>query len=295
MSRSAQKGVGLVVVLWCLVLLSAIAVSFSFGVRSEVRGARNQLEHAQAQALAEAGVARGLWALAERPPEPGRAPQAEQTVELATGNAHWQLGNAAGRVDLNTASAILLERLLGTVVDEPGRRRALVAAIQDWRDSDSLRRDQGAEDRDYLAANAGHGAADRPFRHPAELLQVRGMTPRVYARIGRHLTVHSGLAGVNPRYAEPALLRLLGAEPPTLEEFLELRKNQPDSPMLGALDVLPRELTAAGEGAMTLVRGRGVTPAGTESRAEAVVQWNGSRQRAPRVIQWRALFAEVEP
>ena len=68
-----------------------------------------------------------------------------------------------------------------------------MAAIQDWRDPDSLRREDGAEDRDYLAGGAGHGAADRPFRHPAELLQVRGMTPAVFAHELVHVTQYRRL------------------------------------------------------------------------------------------------------
>ena len=288
-----QRGIGLVIVLWCLVLLSAIAVSYAFGVRTEVRGARNQVEQAQAGALAEAGVARGLWELAARPPRPGEAARPGGREELDTGEAHWRLSSPAGRVDLNAATPELLDLLLAEAVPEAGRRRALVAAIQDWRDPDSLTRQEGAEDRDYLADGAGHGAADRPFRHPAELLQVRGMTPAVYASVSRYLTVHSGLSGVNPRHADPALLRLLGADPEALGEFLALREAEPDSPALTTLEVLPRGLSSSGDSGVVLVQGRGITAGGAEGRVEAVVQPGRGAGEAPRVMGWQPLYGEA--
>ncbi len=289
-----QQGVGLVIVLWCLVLLSAIAVSYAFGVRTEVRGARNQVEQAQAAALAEAGVARGLWELAARPPRPGDSPRPGGSEVLATGEADWQLASPAGRVDLNNATPELLDRLLAEAVPEAGRRAALVAAIQDWRDPDSLRRQDGAEDREYLADGTGHGAADRPFRHRAELLQVRGMSPAVYAGIAPHLTVHSRLSGVNPRHASPALLRLLGADPGVLEEFLALRTSEPDSPLLATIEVLPRGFSSAGDAARVLVRGRGVTAGGAEARMEAVVRPGRGLREPPVVVGWRLLHAEAD-
>ena len=288
-----QRGIGLVIVLWCLVLLSAMAVSYAFGVRTEVRGARNQVEQAQASALAEAGVARGLWELAARPPRPGEAARPGGVEQLDTGEAHWRLSSPSGRVDLNAATPELLERLLAEALPEADRRRALVAAIQDWRDPDSLRRQDGAEDRDYLADGAGHGAADRPFRHPAELLQVRGMTPALFASISPHLTVHSGVSGVNPRHAEPSLLRLLGAQPEVLEEFLALREAEPDSPALATLEVLPRGLSSAGDTGVVLVRGRGVTPGGAEARLEVLVQPGRGAGETPRVVGWQPLYGEA--
>ena len=60
--RSA-RGLALVTVLWVLVLLALIAASFTYTTRTEVNLARNQIEGAQAEALAEAGLARALLGL----------------------------------------------------------------------------------------------------------------------------------------------------------------------------------------------------------------------------------------
>jgi general secretion pathway protein K len=53
----------LVTVLWVLVLLSLIAASFMRTSRTEVNLTRNEVENAQAEALAEAGLARALLGL----------------------------------------------------------------------------------------------------------------------------------------------------------------------------------------------------------------------------------------
>ncbi len=60
--RSA-RGLALVTVLWVLVLLALIAASFTATTRTEVNLTRNLVENAQAEALAEAGLARALLGL----------------------------------------------------------------------------------------------------------------------------------------------------------------------------------------------------------------------------------------
>ena len=295
MNPARQRGVGLVVVLWALVLLSAIAVSYAYTVRSEVRMTRNHIERAQAAALAEAAVARGLYEIAARPPRSGGATGGERVESLEGGEARWVLGSPAGRVDLNAAPAELLDRLLVEAVPGADRRGALVAAIQDWRDADSLTRIDGAEDRDYLAAGAPHGAADRPFQDPAELLQVLGMSREAYNRIAPHVTVHSGLPGVNPRHASRELLALLGAEPEVLDELMALRLEDPENPALSVMEVLPRALTSSGDGDLVLVRGSGVTSTGTQTTVEALARRPAGAGQAPEIVAWRPVYASPTP
>ncbi len=62
-SPRAARGLALVTVLWVLVLLALIAASFTATTRTEVNLTRNLVENAQAEALAEAGLARALLGL----------------------------------------------------------------------------------------------------------------------------------------------------------------------------------------------------------------------------------------
>src|SRR5712692_2124143 len=58
-----QRGVALPMALICLLILSALIVAFSMMAASEPVLANNQLQVAQARAVAESGVERAIWAL----------------------------------------------------------------------------------------------------------------------------------------------------------------------------------------------------------------------------------------
>ena len=58
-----QRGVALPMALLCLLILSALIVAFSMMAASEPMLANNQLQVAQARAVAESGVERAIWAL----------------------------------------------------------------------------------------------------------------------------------------------------------------------------------------------------------------------------------------
>src|SRR5713101_7836874 len=58
-----ERGVALPMALMCLLILSALIVAFSMMAASEPVLANNQLQVAQARAVAESGVERAIWAL----------------------------------------------------------------------------------------------------------------------------------------------------------------------------------------------------------------------------------------
>ncbi len=62
-SPRRARGLALVTVLWVLMLLALIAASFTATTRTEINLTRNAVENAQAEALAEAGLARALLGL----------------------------------------------------------------------------------------------------------------------------------------------------------------------------------------------------------------------------------------
>ena len=56
-SGAKQGGIVLVVVLWIVTLLSVMAASFVYSMRTETRLVSAQVDRAKARALAEAGIA----------------------------------------------------------------------------------------------------------------------------------------------------------------------------------------------------------------------------------------------
>ncbi len=149
--RDGQRGLALVVVLWVLVLLSLIAASFSRTTRTEINVARNLVDNAKAEALAEAGVYLAILALLD--PDPAQRPRADGTpFEVAFGGAEITVSvqDEGGKIDLNQAPDELLRGLLlaaaWTGPDGEAARLgadeadALVDAIRDFADEDDLHR-----------------------------------------------------------------------------------------------------------------------------------------------------------
>jgi general secretion pathway protein K len=204
-----------VIVLWLLVLLTAIAGSHAYNTHVETRLARNRVEQVAVRQAAAAGVERAVLELLN--PVPGKRWTFDgRSHALAIGEAEVtvSLRDLAGLVDLNAATPELLDALLtaaekqsgGALTIDEATRKAVVDAIGDWRDRDDLRRLNGAEAAEYLAADRGYGPTNGPFASVHELRYVLGMTPELYETLAPLLTVHSKMPGINPDYAPEALL-----------------------------------------------------------------------------------------
>src|SRR3546814_4962341 len=90
----------------------------------------------------------------------------------------------SGKVDLHAADVDLLARLFTVVGVDQATAGDIAAAIADWRDADDLTQPQGgAEDPAYASAGLAWGAKDAQFDTVAEVEQVLGMTPAIYARV----------------------------------------------------------------------------------------------------------------
>ena len=192
------RGIALVVVLWMLTLLAVIAASFTTTTRTETRLARNLVENAKAEALADAAVHRAIVGLLDGDPDARWA--ADGTLyefAMADGTAWITIQDETGKIDLNAGSRKLIVALLDAADVPLAEADSLSDAIIDYRDTDDQRRPNGAEDDDYRDAGLPWGAKDRPFEAVEELRRVLGMTPELYDRISPYLTVYTGQRGVN--------------------------------------------------------------------------------------------------
>ncbi len=73
-----------------------------------------------------------------------------------------------------------LMQLLGI---DPGQAQAIAGAAADWIDSDSNEGPLGAEDNAYRAMQGAYLPANRKMADVSELRAVRGVTPKIYARL----------------------------------------------------------------------------------------------------------------
>jgi general secretion pathway protein K len=198
-----SRGIALVGVLWLLVLLTAVTVALTATVRGEIRAVGNTLQMTRAAYAAEGAVELGILNLLT--PQAQRWPADGSIFEMEFEGLQLRIAmqDEAGKIDLNSADFPLLNSLLVRSGVEPDRAAHIADAIVDWRDSDDLRRLNGAEQSDYRMAGRDYAVANAGFHSVDELQLVLGMDSEIYTTIRPALTVHSGLSGVNPSFAAP--------------------------------------------------------------------------------------------
>jgi len=210
-ARHRDRGVALVLVLWIIVLLSVIGISHSRNVRLDMQMARHHVENAKAKALAETGLNRAIYELFNDDEQSRWAFNGQlYQMSMPEGEVQIMVRNTAGLVDINTATPDVLETLFSGVQIDKSERSALVDAIMDWKDTDDLKRLNGAEDADYRDEGYEYGTPDRPFFSIGELRYVMGMNTAIYNTIAPYITVFSGQSTVNQSYAPEELSTLFG-------------------------------------------------------------------------------------
>jgi general secretion pathway protein K len=212
--KAGMRGAALLLVMWLIVLLTALVGAFALTAKIEHLQGRVLHRGLVAQQAARAGVEYAITRLEDNDPRrqwladgrdyPWRFDDAELTIRVV---------DESGKVDLNQADATLLTMLFTVLGTERADAARVAGAILDWRDPDPLTQPSGgAEDPDYASAERIYGAKDAPFESVAEVEQVLGMTPELYAKVEPHLTVFSGRATPDPAFASAEVLQAMGQD-----------------------------------------------------------------------------------
>ena len=190
-----ENGVALFMVLWVLILLSAIVTEFCFAMRTETNMVRNFKEQTEAYHIALAGLNRVIIELVrnEFSPEKNKllagsdetAPRWRMNTDIpvvpfAQGNFKIKIKNEGGKIDLNTANERLLKLLLNGFDIEEQEKSIIVDSIMDWRDKNDLHRMNGAESDYYQSLPEPYKCKNGDFDAVEELLMVRGVTPELF-------------------------------------------------------------------------------------------------------------------
>jgi general secretion pathway protein K len=183
-----ERGITLMMTMWVLVLLSAVALDFALSARYESAGTRNFKEDARAYYLAVSTCEEAMAYIisdkdtvvdfidsegnyrtdAERPPITGERKLDGATVTLS-------ITDEESRVNINTLSANSILRLLLYVGVEDDNASELADSVADWKDPDGLHRLMGAEDEYYEPL--GYRAKNDNLDVPEELLLIKGFSP----------------------------------------------------------------------------------------------------------------------
>ena len=293
--NQGRRGVALLAVLWVLTLLALMAASLTRTTRTEISLARNLSESARAEALADAGVELAVAKLRLPAGAEGWVLDgAVHEIVLEDGEIRVSVADEAGKIDVNLADEALLEALFRAAGLERDDSVALAQAVIDFRDSDSLRQLNGAEDDDYAEAGRPFGAKDSPFEVVEDLRQVMGMTAALYAEIAPALTVHARRPRPDPRTAPPLVAAALAGR--TLEDTVS--DENEEEPEGGAEE----ESLAAGALRSRIgtyaVHAEGRTAEGAVFARDAVLRLRASATATHMTLSWRqgrrTLFQEAE-
>ncbi len=196
--EEGRSGSALVVVLWCVVLLSVTVIGMLDSTRIELRIAKNHGDREQAYYLALAGIekAKALIykesqdrkisgsnfrssllddAFSFRDFRLGRGTVKVYRPGTKDEGRHrtvYGLSDEESRINVNAASAEQLGKLQGL---DP----AIAAAIVDWVDSNDELTPLGAEQTTYAQRNPPYQVRNGPFETLREMLMVQGVTPEL--------------------------------------------------------------------------------------------------------------------
>jgi general secretion pathway protein K len=311
--QDAQAGMALIVVLWGVLLLAAIAFSLAAAVRAGVDELNNRKEYMQAHYVARGAIFRAALFLATRPAQ-GSSPEYKPGQQLISwddgpGKVTVELSDESAKIDLNKASEESLQRLFIEMGFSFPDAQALVDAVEDWRDADSVTRALGAEDSYYLSLPTPYHAANANFQSVEELLLVRGVTEdafyggyvvgdegKVTRRLGLVdcLTVNGSGQSVNINYAPyPVLMAVPGMEPQVANYILAGRQQKPFESASEITRQFPVSLSAVTLSHLTTqtslrisLVARSSAVDGVSARVRALVQLHPDDGAPFRILSW---------
>jgi general secretion pathway protein K len=210
--NSNQNGIALMIVLWVLVLLMALATEFAFSMKMEVNTTRNYKEDTESYYLAKAGINLALAELlknasfhsihdeygwisgagssAKTPSTDAEEAPAEGAggfdivnrtgIEFGNGTITYTIKDENGKISVNSSSKIILNKLLAySGVKEKIDQDIISDSILDWIDSNKNHRLNGAEDDYYRTQSPPYLAKNGKIETLGELLKIRGITEEI--------------------------------------------------------------------------------------------------------------------
>ncbi len=257
-NRGGERGIALLIVLLTITLLTIIVVEFTQSAQVETHFALSTRNGLQAIYLARSGmnVAEALLVLDKQlnPTDSDDDIWARPMPPLPVGDgtAALRVQDEGRRLNLNAMvqkgwQVPQRRRVFERLFDVLGADKRVLAAIGDWLDADGDPSSDppGAEQPYYLGLTPPIVVRNGPMLTMRELLQVRGVTPRLFARLQEFVTVLPNddlKVNVNTAPAEVlyALSDGLLADPGVVDRLIATRREKPfSSPTNLTNDVVP--------------------------------------------------------
>ncbi len=330
---NSEEGAILIVVLWVLLALSLLALSFSASVRTEVNAARNTVDQKQAYYMARAGVEYAVYKILEAQSAfnqsqmalQGQLGQQQQVpdvfagsvrLDLADGGADVEVIDESGKLNLNLAQAHLIYNLLIVIGVDPADADVITDSIEDWRDQDDLYRPNGAESDYYQGLAKPYFAKNGLFDVPEELLLVRGVTPEIYygkkglSQTGerieyyglqKYFTTFSNFNRININSAPLAVLASIpGLDYDVAQEIVAMRQQAPLTRINEVMERVPGIPTEVGNylsmmrsQIYTIVSSGSLNHSEVIGRVRAVIRVGGVGPKPYTVVYWNESNMEM--
>ncbi len=285
-----QHGIALVIVLWVVTLLSLIAASFIYAMRTDVQIVSNSMSITQGQVIADAGVHRAMLELYKPIQVPDRwNPNGEvHEWEYKGAKLRITIMDESGKIDINGATEALLRSLFVSKGVPEEEANTLVDAINDWKDPDVLKRLRGAEEPEYKAAGLNYKPANAPFQAQEELRLVLGMTSARYKLIENIITVYSRQPGVDAKIApREVLLAIPNVTVAQVDEYIGLREQARATKQFVPPFSAGGPYLSVGSGFIASVRSEATMPDGVLFIRDAVVMKAPNPKRPYVFLSWK--------
>jgi general secretion pathway protein K len=272
--RHTQRGSALVAILWLTAALAAITFALAVNVRGEIDRASTAADGLRSYYLATGSITRALlwmeWGTRRGPLDdrPLFVMMPRLTFQYPSGIAVVEIIPESSKLNVNSATAQQLFRLLLVLGAPDPQARVLTDAILDWRKAP----EQGGGLFDGVYRASSFLAPHASFQQVEELLLVRGMTPELFYGYygpgpdGSRIW-HSGLrdcvttlgaqgTSFDVNTVAPPLLASFGAAPASIQQLLLWRNRTPIHAVTDVANLFPEEvmthLTVGGGVALTL-------------------------------------------
>ena len=206
-----QEGFILVSVIWIVGLIAVMATAFAITVRSHTLTIGNTLYNAKAEAISD-GMVRYLIVQMLRPDSANSANKSDGSASLCSwadiANVSYRIQDQGGLVDVNTASPILLQKLISGLGVDPARQPTLLNSLNTYKAPSS---EPNIGPAQYYPSK-NFGPKNRPLISLDELDQVPGFSSEILKQIRPLMTVYSQQTGLDPSKAPARLLKILGSE-----------------------------------------------------------------------------------
>jgi len=179
-ARAGNDGMALILALFAVIILTALAVTFASVARTDVLLAGNRAAMTQAFYAAQSSLNYFRTVLAADDPAVDSAAEdwalvqdSPPALDIPGFTVGGVIEDESARLNINTATKPMLMAL-------PGMTEDAADSILDWRDGDDNPRPLGAESDYYLGLPSPYQAANGPFQTIDELRLVRGVDAALF-------------------------------------------------------------------------------------------------------------------